>query len=112
LAPIKPVYINVILNNQRNIIANRQSLADALADAGARESLLARIAPIFASTKAGKIAHNLKFDLTILRHHGLHPVPPLHDSLLAHYVYDAADRRKQKNLSFFAHSPLDASPFP
>ena len=61
-------------------------------EAAARDVLLARFAPVFADPKIGKIAHNLKFDLTILRHHGLHPVPPVHDSMLAHYVYDAAER--------------------
>ena len=62
------------------------------AAAASRKVLLARFAPLFTSTTSGKIAHNLKFDLTILRHHGLFPASPVHDSMLAHYVYDAADR--------------------
>ena len=61
-------------------------------DPAARKALLAPFVPLFASAAAGKIAHNLKFDLTVLRHHGLHPAPPVHDSMLAHYVYDAAER--------------------
>ncbi len=62
------------------------------AETGARDALLGRFVSLFGSPKAGKIAHNLKFDLTILRHHNLHPAPPVHDSMLAHYVCDAADR--------------------
>jgi len=69
------------------------------AEAAARDALLARFAPCFASSKAGKIAHNLKFDLTILRHHGLHPAPPVHDSMLAHYVYDASERHGLDHLA-------------
>ena len=69
------------------------------AEAAARKAVLARFAPLFENPKAGKIAHNLKFDLTILRHHGLHPAPPVHDSMLAHYVYDAADRHGLDHLA-------------
>ena len=69
------------------------------AEAAARDALLARFAPFFASAKAGKVAHNLKFDLTILRRHGLRPLPPVHDSMLAHYVYDAAERHGLDHLA-------------
>jgi DNA polymerase-1 len=62
------------------------------ADPAARSALLARFAPLFANPKTGKIAHNLKFDLTVLRHHGVPIAPPVHDSMLAHYVFDAAER--------------------
>ncbi len=61
-------------------------------DPEARRALLAQFAPLFANPQAGKIAHNLKFDLTVLRHHGLSIAAPVHDSMLAHYVYDAAER--------------------
>jgi DNA polymerase-1 len=61
------------------------------AEEAERARLLARLAPLFAG-KARKVAHNLKFDFTVLRHHGLVPASPLHDSMLAHYVYDASDR--------------------
>jgi DNA polymerase-1 len=62
------------------------------ADPAARASLLAHFAPHFAHPRAGKVAHNLKFDLTVLRHHGLPVSGPVHDSMLAHYVYDASER--------------------
>jgi len=74
------------------------------AEPAACEKLLARFAPLFANAKTGKIAHNLKFDLTVLRLHGLHPLPPVHDSMLAHYVYDAADRH---GLDYLARQFLD-----
>jgi DNA polymerase-1 len=61
-------------------------------DPDARRTLLARFAPLFASPHAAKIAHNLKFDLTVLRQHGLPVAAPVHDSMLAHYVYDASER--------------------
>ena len=69
------------------------------ADPACRAALLTRFTPLFANPKAGKIAHNLKFDLTVLRHHGLYPVAPVHDSMLAHYVYDAAERHGLDHLA-------------
>lgn len=61
-------------------------------EAAARDLLLARFAPLFADPRISKIAQNLKFDMTVLRQHGLQIAPPVHDSMLAHYVYDAAER--------------------
>jgi DNA polymerase-1 len=69
------------------------------ADAAGRESLLARFRPLFADPAKSKIAHNLKFDMAVLRHHGLTLAAPLHDSMLAHYVYDAADRHGLDHLA-------------
>jgi DNA polymerase-1 len=57
-----------------------------------RRKLLARFAPLLADASKSKVAHNLKFDLTVLRRHGVAAAAPLHDTLLAHYVYDGADR--------------------
>ena len=79
------------------------------AEPAAREALLERFVPVFANPTAGKIAHNLKFDLTILRHHGVQPVEPLHDSMLAHYVYDASERHGMDHL---ARQFLDYEPIP
>lgn len=62
------------------------------ADPAARESLLARFRPLFEDSSKSKIAHNLKFDCTVLRRADVRPEGPLHDSMLAHYVYDAAER--------------------
>ena len=69
------------------------------AEPAARTALLARFVPLFADPRISKIAHNLKFDFTVLRHHGIHAAPPVHDSMLAHYVCDAADRHGLDHLA-------------
>ena len=72
-------------------------------------ALLARFAPLFADATKTKIAHNAKFDLTILRQYGVEVVAPLHDSMLAHYVLDAADRHGMDHL---ARQYLNYDPIP
>jgi len=68
-------------------------------DAVARTALLARFQPLFADAGKSKIGHNLKYDLTILRQHGVRVAGPLRDSMLAHYVYDASDRHGMDHLA-------------
>jgi DNA polymerase-1 len=75
----------------------------------ARDSLLDLFRPHFADAVKPKIGHNLKYDLTVLRQHGLHVAGPLHDSMLAHYVYDAAERHGMDHL---ARLFLDYDPIP
>ncbi len=72
-------------------------------------ALLARFAPLFTNPEKIKIAHNAKFDLTILRQYNIEVVAPLHDSMLAHYVLDAADRHGMDHL---ARQYLNYDPIP
>lgn len=78
-------------------------------DSAARETLLARFRPLLAAPSKSKIAHNLKFDCTVLRRAGVRPAGPLHDSMLAHYVYDAAERH---GLDHMARLFLDYNKIP
>ncbi|MEI7902581.1 MAG: 5'-3' exonuclease H3TH domain-containing protein, partial [bacterium] len=62
-------------------------------------TFLARFAPLFADPFKVKVGHNAKFDLTILRQYGIELRGELHDSMLAHYVIDAADRHGMDHLA-------------
>ncbi|MCL1921223.1 MAG: DNA polymerase I [Kiritimatiellaeota bacterium] len=70
--------------------------------------LLARFAPLFADPFKIKIGHNTKFDLTILRQYGVEVRGEIHDSMLAHYVIDAADRHGMDYLSrhYLRYDPI------
>ena len=78
------------------------------ADAAAAEVLLARFRPLFENSAITKIGHNLKYDITIMRCHGVRVAGTLHDSMLAHYVYDAADRHGMDYLArqFLGYDPI------
>ncbi len=78
-------------------------------DRDACRALLARFRPIFQDPGKVKIGHNTKFDLTILRQYGIEIVPPLHDSMLAHYVLDSADRH---GMDYLARKYLNYDPIP
>ena len=71
-------------------------------------AFLARFAPLFADPFKTKIGHNAKFDLTIFRQYGLEVRGELHDSMLAHYVIDAADRHGMDHLArqYLHYNPI------
>ncbi len=56
-----------------------------------------------------RAGHNVKFDLTILRQYGVRVCGELHDSMLAHYVIDAAERH---GMDALARQYLHYSPIP
>jgi DNA polymerase-1 len=56
---------------------------------GAATALLERFRPIFSSVDVRKSGHNLHYDLTVLRWHGLRVSGPLFDTMLAAYVLEA-----------------------
>lgn len=60
-------------------------------------AFLRNFATAFADPFREKIAHNAKFDLSILRQYGLTLQGGLRDTLLTHYVLDAADRHNMDN---------------
>ncbi|MDD4102192.1 MAG: DNA polymerase I [Kiritimatiellae bacterium] len=63
------------------------------------QKFLAPFQQLFSDPFKIKIAHNAKFDLTILRQYGLEARGELHDSMLAHYVVDASDRHGMDHLA-------------
>lgn len=71
-------------------------------------ALLERIKPVLSNPLQTKIGHNLKYDLTVLRQHGVKVAGTLRDSMLAHYVYDASDRHGLDHLSriFLEYDPI------
>ncbi|GIW99036.1 MAG: DNA polymerase I [Pirellulaceae bacterium] len=58
------------------------------ADPEGRTALLERLAKALNSTSAEKIGHNLKYDFTVLKWHGLEISGPYFDTMLAHSVID------------------------
>ncbi len=68
-------------------------------DRAAAQVLLAKFRPLFEDAGKTKIGHNLKFDITVLRSQGIRVAGPLHDSMLAHAVLDAADRHGMDHLA-------------
>ena len=79
------------------------------ADATERDALLRRFAPLFADETIEKIGQNIKYDLTVLRCHGIEVKGPLRDTLLEHYVLDAAD---QHGMNHLARQRLQYDPIP
>ena len=71
-------------------------------------TFLARFQPIFADPFKVRIGHNAKFDLTIFRQYGLELQGELHDSMLVHYVIDAADRHGMDHLArqYLHYNPI------
>jgi len=51
--------------------------------------VLDRLRPVLEDHSIRKIGHNLKFDLNVLRRHGIRVVGPLFDTMVASYVIDA-----------------------
>ncbi|MCL2104677.1 MAG: DNA polymerase I, partial [Kiritimatiellaeota bacterium] len=72
-------------------------------------ALLARFQPLFGDPFKIKIGHNTKFDLGFLRQYGIEVRGEVRDSMLAHYVVDAADRH---GMDYLARQYLNYSPIP
>ncbi|MBR4171485.1 MAG: DNA polymerase I [Kiritimatiellae bacterium] len=72
-------------------------------------AFLRQFAPAFANPFSIKIGHNAKFDLTILRQYGIELKGELRDTMLAHYVLDAADYH---NMDHCARELLGYDPIP
>lgn len=62
------------------------------------EPLMPALREVFASS-AEKIGHNLKFDLSILHHHGLQPTGPFFDTMLADTLVAPERRHSMDDLS-------------
>ena len=73
-------------------------------------AVVAALAPIFATDKP-KIGHNARFDCAVLAHHGMAVAQPVRDSLLTHFVLDAAERHGMDRLAreFLRYDPIPIS---
>jgi DNA polymerase-1 len=65
----------------------------------AADFILADFKPLFADEKILKIAHNLKYDLTILKWYGIEIKQPMFDTMLAHYLIEPDMRHGMDLLS-------------
>lgn len=63
------------------------------------KALLRPLAPFFTDPEKVKVAQNGKFDLKFLSRYDLHAVPPLWDTMLAHYLLDPEARHGLDHLS-------------
>ena len=63
------------------------------------KALLRPLAPFFADPEKVKVVQNGKFDLKFLSRYDLHTVPPLWDTMLAHYLLDPEARHGLDHLS-------------
>jgi len=87
--------------------------AFAAEEAGDSDAEVKRFVSIFAKAFADPtktlIAHNAKFDVTLLKRYGIHFGSVVHDTLLEHYVLDAASRH---GMDAVARETLGYEPIP
>ncbi len=72
------------------------------------EAVLARVKPLLEDRATLKIAHNAKYDLNVLRQHGI-TMEPVEDTLLMSYVLDAGRSDHGMDVlseKFFGHKPI------
>ncbi|MFO7937125.1 MAG: DNA polymerase I [Kiritimatiellia bacterium] len=62
------------------------------ADRSECRAFLEKFKSLFENESITKLGHNVKFDISMLMQYGISVKGPVHDSMLAHYVLDAADR--------------------
>ena len=72
-------------------------------------NILATFQPVFSHPDLIKIAHNLKFDLKVLKKYHLEILPPYYDTMLAHYVANSGGRHK---MDILAENYLQYTPMP
>ncbi len=70
---------------------------------------LAALKPLLENPSLGKVGHNLKFDLNVLRWHGVTVRGPLFDTMIAHAVLEPEQRH---GLNYCAEVYLHYAPIP
>jgi DNA polymerase-1 len=70
---------------------------------------LAALKPLLEDPRSGKVGHNLKFDLNVLRWHGVTVRGPLFDTMIAHAVLEPEQRH---GLNYCAEVYLNYAPIP
>ncbi|MEQ9288442.1 MAG: DNA polymerase I [Cyclobacteriaceae bacterium] len=64
---------------------------------------------VLENDKIGKIAHNLKYDIQVMKNYGIEVQGPMFDTMLAHYLLDPETKHKMDAL---AENMLNYSPVP
>jgi DNA polymerase-1 len=70
---------------------------------------LAALTPLFGDTRVGKVGHNLKFDLLVLRWQGVAVRGPLFDTMIAHALLEPEQRH---GMDYCAEVYLGYTPIP
>ena len=71
--------------------------------------ILAKLQPLFADKKIGKIGQNIKFDMLTLMKHGVRIDGPLYDTMIIHYLLDPESRHA---MGFLSRKYLGYDPIP
>lgn len=74
-----------------------------------RQKILEVLMPVFQEEKL-KIAHNIKYDLNVLRHHGVEVKGAFFDTMVAHYLIDPENNRR--SMDVLAEQYLQYTPKP
>jgi DNA polymerase-1 len=71
------------------------------------QGALEQLKPFFGSTQVEKIAHNLKYDLKVLKRYGVEVSAPWYDTMIAHYLINPDMRH---NMDVLAETYLNYQP--
>lgn len=73
------------------------------------EGALEKIAPLLTNPNVEKVAHNIKFDLQMLRHEGVVVEGPLWDTMIMHYLIDPDGRHGMNHLAqtLLGYQPIE-----
>lgn len=75
---------------------------------GQAQTILGELKAVFEDEKIGKIGHNLKYDILVLRNYGVQVCGRLYDTMILHYLLDAESRHSMDYLSaaFLGYQPI------
>lgn len=75
---------------------------------GAVATIVDELRPIFEDASIGKIGHNLKYDILVLRNYGVRVRGRLFDTMIVHYLLDAESLHSMDSLSraLLAYDPI------
>lgn len=70
--------------------------------------ILDTLSPFFQNQNICKVGHNLKFDMLVLKWHGIEVAGPIYDTMLAHYLVEPEGKRSMDILSaqYLDYSPI------
>ncbi len=71
-------------------------------------NILNILSPFFLNTSIIKVGHNIKFDMLVLKWHGIEVAGPIYDTMLAHYLVEPEAKRSMDMLSvqYLDYSPI------
>lgn len=77
-------------------------------DSVATKKILAQLQPLWSNSAICWIGHNIKYDLLVLRTHGIQLAGSIYDTMLAHYVVEPEGKRNMDLLSsqYLGYQPI------